>query len=389
MGLWVPLCALICFGCSSRSPGDRRDAGTVDSGLVTGEYDGGFFSSEWPTFPPCNQSRLALPGTIPSRISHWNSLVTYSRTESFSSLPLESDVYLYDLDTCTEYQLTRKDGDQSTPFIHGTQIMFHDYPDGTYSVLGPLHSELVLFDTATHEFTYVTQGAHAFYPIHNTRFVAYFAAYPGAYDLINMDLVLENLSSGDATTLHNTTMVSVSIVSMSDTHIAWSEISSSLEIGDLAYSDLATGDVTRISIEPGAEASGPTVWGDWLLWSEAHDGVQNVYARNIQTGLDQQLTTDGYNHQRPWLHGAIACWLTDRYSGGDEWDLLLYDVETGVERRLTTESRPYWHPGFVHGGWIVYTDGVVEPYPYYGVEAHAVDLLDLGFIDEDGHLIPE
>ncbi len=381
--LSIVLCAMTCVACGGESSGDVLDAEVADSGAVTGEYDGGFLSYDWPVLPPCHRSHIEIPGTITSRITHWNGLATYARIRSYTSMSLNSDIFLYDLNTCTEYLLTYKDGDQSGPFIRGSHVLFYDYPDGTYSILGPLFSDIVRFDTNTHDFTYVTQGANAFYPSHNAQYVAFFWASPGAADLIYMDLGLLNLSTGESTGLYDATTTRPGSVSISDTHLAWSEYQIP-GVWAFAYTDLATGDVTRISTAPGLTFVAPSVWGDWLVWSDEREGTPNVYARDLRTEVDHQLTDDGYAHEWPILHGSIACWRTDRYSQGNGWDLLLHDMDTGVERRLTYESRPDWKPGYVQAGWITYADGVRSE-----AKAYAEDLVALGLVDEDGSLLPE
>jgi hypothetical protein len=65
-------------------------------------------------------------------------------------------------------------------------------------------------------------------------------------------------------------------------------------------------------------------------------------------------------------------------------DLVVYDLETAVIRRVTEPSGSY-QSGTVHRGWLVYAIGITSLYK----DVRAKNLRRAGLIDEFDHVVPE
>ena len=71
---------------------------------------------------------------------------------------------------------------------------------------------------------------------------------------------------------------------------------------------------------------------------------------------------DGWEQAWPHLRDGIVSWCDYRHSQqfgeNADCDIYVYDIATGVERRVTSQSRT-WMPRFVDSGWIFYVRWIV------------------------------
>jgi hypothetical protein len=117
------------------------------------------------------------------------------------------------------------------------------------------------------------------------------------------------------------------------------------------------------------------------------DGRREIYMHTFSTGQEVCLTPDGWEQAWPHLRNGIASWCDYRFS--QEWgeygncDIYVYELATGVGRRVTAESRT-WMPRFVDSGWILYAQWVTG----HQFKLFAHDLVCDGILTTDGHVIP-
>ena len=108
----------------------------------------------------------------------------------------------------------------------------------------------------------------------------------------------------------------------------------------------------------------------------------------FSTGEDMSLTPDPWEQARPHLRGGIVAWCDYRFS--QQWgeygdcDVYVYEIVTGVGRRVTKQSR-LWYPRFVDSGWILYAHRISG----HQSKLYMHDLVGDGILSPDGHVIPE
>jgi len=126
---------------------------------------------------------------------------------------------------------------------------------------------------------------------------------------------------------------------------------------------------------------------DHVIWMDSRDGQREIYMYTFSTGVEECLTPDVWEQAFPHLRNGIASWCDYRFS--QQWgeyapcDIYVYDLATGVGRRVTAESR-VWRPAFVDSGWVLY--GLRMTAHQYKLYAH--DLVGDGILTPDGHVIP-
>jgi hypothetical protein len=111
---------------------------------------------------------------------------------------------------------------------------------------------------------------------------------------------------------------------------------------------------------------------------------------DVQTGQEERLTHDPNDQRVARARGHLLTWTDYRWSCepfGFRYaarDVVIYDIETGVARRVTSSSEP-WTNCYAQARWFVYMKAV--GYRKYQIFAH--DLVADGILDgPDGHVFP-
>ena len=105
---------------------------------------------------------------------------------------------------------------------------------------------------------------------------------------------------------------------------------------------IATGPASQIS---------PDIDGHTVIWVESVGGVDQVFARDLNTNVTTQLTTSSSTKVLPRISGNRIVWSDDRQGN---LDLYTYDLETGVEEPLV-EGPGDQFLADIDGNRVVYT----------------------------------
>lgn len=352
------------------------DAGADDAGVI----DWGLDPDAWVDFPPCDATEIQLPPsgeTSVLNVSNTGTIVVYDDVRYGD--PLRTDIYLYDLLTCHEYQITNKIWSQHSPAIWSDAVVFCDRPGSNTP-----ESNLVLFDLQTLLFTPLTAPTNGTRLRFNGQYIVYSSWEDTAIN--GTDLMLWDLVTDDDVLLAEYWQGAEN-VSISPTHAAW--VAWGGPDKDVFFVDLDTKAITQVASTWEPYTAHAATWGDWVLWEDRRHGMSDVYALRISTGEEIRLTDNGVYNGRPTLRGSIACWRTSFYEPTVGWDLVVYDMETQVLRRVTREQHTHYKPGIVDSGWLVYQKQTF-PGDYSRNTIHAVDLIAAGILDPTGqHVLPE
>jgi hypothetical protein len=357
----------------------RPEAGPVDAGP-----DATPDAWVWVT-APCDATFIELPPTGETRnvyVNNWDRYVVYDDGRIPPGDP-QQDVYLYDLHTCTEYQLTNAPGNQGAASIWETDVAwFNDH--GALDWSGFTNDT---FDISTATFGTMNLVAAGGVGAYNGRYVLT-SSNEGEPDPTYTHPILVDLWTMDEVQVAETWQ-GAEHFSMSETHLAWiMSCAGCGGVSDVFYMDLATKDIVHIEDTVAGNQLFPSTWGDYILWQDDREtGNWTIYLHRFSTGESRKLIDDqvprGYPHIRGNLVTWAGCMFTpDCFNGGG--DVILYDIETDVVRRVTPIPG-YYKPRFAHGEWLVYLLSVGgDGYKMYGVHMQAA-----GLVDQDGHVIPE
>jgi len=105
----------------------------------------------------------------------------------------------------------------------------------------------------------------------------------------------------------------------------------------LEISGFVAGDGTPVFAAPGSTgASTVDIGGEWVVWSADND----IFAYNVQTGEERQLTNDVAIQRNPRVSGDFVAWEDSRNQaeGETNYDIYGYDLVTDVEHAVATDA---------------------------------------------------
>ncbi|MDY0002203.1 MAG: hypothetical protein RBU30_12970 [Polyangia bacterium] len=297
----------------------------------------------------------------------------------------ELDVFIFDILGRQEQQITNRTSDQSAPYTDGYEVLFNDGSFYDYLV-GRYQIELYEYSIASFSETRLTDTPYIkSQPKFNNALILYRSSEgcPTPTDI--------NLSLMDRQTLE-TTVVSgceqdPETHSISEHYAAWTARPYAGHNKDIFVRDLLAGLNFRIESTDYADQFFPHTDDDHVIWMDYRDGRREIYMYTFSTGVEECLTPDPYEQAWPHLRDGIASWCDYRFSQqyGEyaPCDVYVYEIATGVGRRVTSESKT-WMPRFVDSGWLLY--GLRITAGQFRLYAH--DLVADGILSADGHVIP-
>lgn len=377
-------------GNSNRDAGPDADAVPSDAGRTDAEPDatGDGGRPEGVAYDYCHQDLFKLPpGPTEDILSVFlrDHYVVSSRWVDYPERDTLHDVYLFDLQECKEYALIKAPDVQAGDSIYGTEVVV-----GDYSYEGS-RGDLFIYDIESWSYIRLTDSseseAHAKY---NGRHVAYWDS-TGAPDGGNYGLTLWELQTDEHITL-STWQAAPEVHAISERYVAWTaRCFDPPGYGkDVFYHDLQTGVTTHIESTGQFDIRVLDLSGDRIVWMENDNDHYNIILYKIETEDEVRLTGDGFDHRNPRIRGNLVAWITYMYSGGSyatdpaHEDLYLYDLDTGVGRRITSESAA-WAPGHAHPPWLLFKKMLGQ----WNREVYVMNMVQSGVIDSTGHVIPE
>jgi len=171
--------------------------------------------------------------------------------------------------------------------------------------------------------------------------------------------------------------------------VAWEDLrfyDQSNQNSEIYMFDLSSGIERRVTVADGFQV-GPDIWGDHIVWRDERDPAQwDIWMYTISTGEEKNISAGLAYQGYPKIWGDRVVWQDLRNGTGDMgyrfWntDIYLYDIATGETRPICTHSADQYFPE-VSDGYVVWDDlrNSDMPNPGGGVP-HGLDvyLYDLG-----------
>lgn len=94
------------------------------------------------------------------------------------------------------------------------------------------------------------------------------------------------------------------------------------------------------------------VWGDTRNTNNTRDGNSDIYAYNLSTGEEFQVTSNPYGQWAPDVSGNVIVWQDDR---NGNLDIYGYNLDTKTEFQITTDEADQQQPR-VSGDIVIWED---------------------------------
>lgn len=317
----------------------------------------------------------------------WDEHVIWAKENTSSGTP-QSDIYLLNLSTCVESVLTNG-AEAFGPSIHNEDIYWYDISDSPNDYC----SELYHYSLGTGEASRLTTTAGC---EQLTASVGRYLAYSYQATVTEPpSLRLWDLMSGsDIEVSPSWTNIQADYFKASDNNLVWVAYTQDpLSIGrDVFYRDLWAGETHHIDASYDDHQYFPFIWQEWITWQDMAGYVQYPSAITLYNLVTQeriQIVSDDHAAIVAPIRDGLVAYNTSRYSGTnlqDPSDLEVYEVETGLTRRITAFA----------GNFRVLS--IDPPFMLLTVVLHLPDnrkndyyianLEALGVIDSQGSLIP-
>jgi beta propeller repeat protein len=121
---------------------------------------------------------------------------------------------------------------------------------------------------------------------------------------------------------------------------------------DIYMKDLSTGIESPIVTDP-ASQSWPHIQGNKVVWTDGRNGNNDVYLKDLSTGLESAVCMDPAQQYNPDVYGNKVVWQD--YRAGN-YDIYMKDLSTGVESLVCTETGNQIQPR-IFGNIVVWQDG--------------------------------
>jgi len=286
-----------------------------------------------------NSNLLILSETrIPTNVSWKNWPAIYEdRIVWMDHRNDNDDVYMYNLSTHTETQITNNISAgllwDSGVSIYDDKIVWQDLRNRNYNIY--------LYNLSTHKETQITTSGLACFPDIYKDIIVWEDYRHGGSDIYMYDL----------STSLETRIITSGAASEPDVYgdkIVWAENSSGNY--DIYVYDLSTNKKIQITTNK-SDQLWPNIFEDKIVWEDHRNDSSDVYMYDFSTSTETQITNDDLNDTRPKIYGDRIIWGV---SEGFSSSVYVYDLSTHEKTEITGADDPAIYDNRIV--WLRYLD---------------------------------
>jgi beta propeller repeat protein len=329
------------------------------------------------------------------------------------------DIYMYDISTSTETQITINESRQIYSAIYGNRIVWADDRNGNWDIymydiststekqITHNVSDQLYPDIYEDRIAWTEEGAIYMYNISTsteTQITPHYWGWDVESDeygdanvapLIYGDRIVCEAETGTGNylvkmyDLSNSTEQIIGLIdeaynpAIYDDKIVWENIPGGTpltgdENHDIHMYDISTSTETRITTNNSNQGD-PAIYGDRIVWTDYRNAVaynkesSDIYIYDLSTseeirittseeeqlaqGTETQITTNESEQVSPAIYGDRIVWADYRNDNGSytNSDIYMYDLLTSTETQITTNGSNQMWPA-IYGDRIVWTD---------------------------------
>ncbi|AAM06172.1 PEGA domain-containing protein [Methanosarcina acetivorans] len=234
----------------------------------------------------------------------------------------DSDIYIYNLSTQSETQITTNKSDQKSPDIYGNRVVWEDDRNGGDLI----NSDIYMYDLSTNKESRITTIISAKDPVIYGDRIAWQDTRNGEW---KSDIYLYDLSTKNETQI--TTSGSAYSPAIYEDRLVWrdnSENHSGIYMHNLSTS-------TETQIIANESAYSPVIYGDNIVWKDNSENHSGIYMHNLSTATETQITASESLIYSPAIYGDNIVWVDDR---NNRSEIYMYNISTSKEILINTSK---------------------------------------------------
>ncbi|KKG12872.1 hypothetical protein EO97_02225, partial [Methanosarcina sp. 2.H.T.1A.15] len=221
------------------------------------------------------------------------------------------DIYMYNLSTHNEIQITNDSSNKKLPAIYEDIIVWGES--------GSTNHEVYVYNISTSNKTKIADDVY--YPvIYKDRIVW----------SIN-DIYLYNLSTSVKTPISTDTSYD-DYPAIYEDLIVWTDSRNGNL--DIYMYNVSTSTETRITTNDSIQRL-PAIYEDRIVWEDKRNGNWDIYMYDLSTSTETRITTNEFNQGYPAIYGDRIVWVDDR---SNRRDIYMYNLSTSKETRITVNG---------------------------------------------------
>ncbi len=253
--------------------------------------------------------------------------------------PWNKDIYMYDLSTSKEIQLTAvSDSTQLNPAIYEDKIVWDDH-----YLMGSEGWNISVYNlTTSRENKIIINRPIQCYPLIYDDKIVWHDNRNGFYDIY-----MYNLSTSTET------RITANRLDQNDPdiycdRIVWTDDRN--ENDDIYMYNVSTSKETQITTNK-SDQGWSAIYGDKIVWQDNRNGNPDIYMYDLSIQKETQITTNSSEQLNPDIYGDRIIW--EDYRNGDR-DIYMYNLSTCEETQVTIDGSAY-NPK-IYGNRIVWED---------------------------------
>ncbi|WP_240664303.1 hypothetical protein [Methanosarcina sp. MSH10X1] len=237
----------------------------------------------------------------------------------------KTDIYMYDLSTKTETQITNTEQTDGNPAIYGDRIVYSSYGD----------PEICICSISTKKETQINISGYAENPVIYGNRIVYSSDRNGNIDVYMYDLLTKKetqiTSSPDAQTYP----------AIYGNRVVWQDDGGEddgwVNHGIFMY-DISTNKKMRIS--PTELAYYPAIYSNRIVYASTRNGNTDIYIYDLSTKKETQITSSPDTQTHPAIYGNRIVWV-DTGGEDDGWEnhgIFMHDISTNKKMRISSSG---------------------------------------------------
>ncbi|MBI4743555.1 MAG: PD40 domain-containing protein, partial [Actinobacteria bacterium] len=226
-----------------------------------------------------------------------------------------SNIYMKDLSSGQVKELSKSASSQQYPAISGNKVVWQDDRNR--------NDDIYFYDITTKTETKITSSLdHQRYPAISGNRIVWADWMNSSIDVYMYDIPTSNKKR------ISLNVADQNYPAISDNKIVWQD---SRNGSSIYLYDLATSTEKRISTY--TQQYNSSISGNVIVWEDGRNGNVDIYMYDIFSGVERQLTTDSGDQLSPAISGNRIVWQDNR---NGNWDIYMYDIATGIETQVNS-----------------------------------------------------